>query len=44
MTGLAVGPGCDEYIYTGNIFRGNGTNVVDNGGPHKVVGSNLLTT
>jgi hypothetical protein len=41
--GMRVVAGCNNYIITGNVFRGNATNVLDQGGPNKVVTANLIT-
>lgn len=40
--GIRVASGADQYVITGNIIRDNGTNdIVDSGGPNKVVANNL---
>ena len=41
LYGLRVTSGCNNYLYTGNVLRGNGTNLLDQGGPNKSVGTNL---
>jgi len=42
--GLRVLAGCNNYVITGNVLRGNtSSNLMDQGGPNKVVGMNLLT-
>ncbi|HVX42611.1 MAG TPA: glycosyl hydrolase family 28-related protein [Mycobacteriales bacterium] len=41
--GVHIESGVDAYVVTGNIIRGNGTaQLVDRGGPDKVVRDNLL--
>ena len=40
--GVQVDAGCDHYVITGNMLTDNvQANLVDNGGPNKVVANNL---